>query len=250
MARYNLSRGFGRLFTNTIKLFNKLLKPVEPPRPRTPRPPSPAYEREMQELKRQLEEQRAEIERLKSELMEKQRPVVTEVKVDLKKPKIEQESEPEDVPLPFEVELSDYEQAEDVPEPFEVDTEEPAAEITEADTTYKNFGSPESLEQILNFIGDTDRSGIDETSPFFNLNSLQQKALVLDYVQFQHEANPSLFYKGKKALELENVPIWGAEFERFINNTIEFNNTTSGDGVFNTAGMDDLLSELVEEFEI
>ena len=79
---------------------------------------------------------------------------------------------------------------------------------------------------------------------------MQQRALVIDYVEFQHEANPSLFYKGKKALELENVPIWGAEFERFVNNTIEFHNTAAPDGNFTANEWDNIIDDLVDDLDV
>lgn len=253
MARNNTSRGFGRLVTSTLKLLNKIFNRPAPksqaPQPtpkrqrpapprQTPQRPAPSdYEREIQELKRQLQEKEAEIEQLKTEL--KKTPPVP--------------SEEEITPEIFEIpSLPEPEEEEITPEIYEIPSlpEESTESAPEIDTTYRNFGAEDSLNQILDFLGDANRSGVSESSAFFTLDAMQQRALVIDYVEFQHEANPSLFYKGKKALELENVPIWGAEFERFVNNTIEFHNTAAPDGNFTANEWDNIIDDLVDEFDV
>ena len=123
--------------------------------------------------------------------------------------------------------------------PYEIKDEEPQA------FTYKDFGSNESLDVLIDFLK-SDISGVATDSEFFNMDPTDQKFLLLDYVQFQHESNPALFYKGKKSLELENVPIWGAEFDRFVKNTIEFNDTTAGYSTSDVSGIDDHLSDYIE----
>ena len=136
--------------------------------------------------------------------------------------------------------------------PYEIKDEEPTPPTSEKepedyqDLTYKNFGSDESLDILMDFLSDTNLSGVSPDSPFFDMSKTDQKVLLLDYVQFQHDSNPALFYKGKERLSLENVPIWGSEFTRFINNTVEFNNTTSFDTDFDMSGIDDLLDDYIE----
>ncbi len=261
MARRKLSAGIGRLVTNTLKLVNRIFgkakKPTRAtrsPRPKRPAPPQVEYQQtiittppvitkppvdastyqdQINELKKIIEQQQREIEQLKAEQEEARR----------------RESEPideEDAP-PFEI-LDDEE---DEP-PFEIkddEEDEPPFEIKDDEQTYTfdDLGSEESLNYLTDFLKDANLSGVDPESPFFGMSTMQQHFILLDYIQFQHDANPSLFYNGKERLDLVNVPIWGAEFDRFINNMSEFGNTNTGDGRFDD-DLPDWLNDLIDEY--
>ena len=133
----------------------------------------------------------------------------------------------------------------DLPYQYKEPDTEPAPEREEIDTTYKNLGSEESLNVLIDFLNDFELSGIPEDSAFFGLAPIEQRFMLLDYIQFQHDANPSLFYKGKKALALENVPIWGDEFERYVNNSMGFADITpDGAGNIDVSFLDDLIESI------
>lgn len=253
MARFNLSTSIKRLVSTSIKLLSKAFKPTaparpsvapNPPRPR-PIPPQPVpqtdYQKQIEALIQQNEAQARKI----AELEERQKEL--QQLLDNKPPKPEHVI-PTDLKTEVESFTEDdlpYEIKDDTPEfgpddlPYEIQDEEPTA------FTYKDFGSNESLDVLIDFLK-SDISGVATDSEFFNMDPTDQKFLLLDYVQFQHESNPALFYKGKKSLELENVPIWGAEFDRFVKNTIEFNDTTAGYSTPDVSGIDDLLSDYIE----
>lgn len=246
MARRKLSAGIGRLVTNTLKLVNRISgkakKPTgatRSPRPKRPAPPQVEYQQtiittppvitkppidastyqdQINELKRIIEQQQREIEQLKAEQEEARR------------------REAEKIEPPSEI-LDDEE---DQP-PFEIIDDENLS------YTFDDLGSTESLNYLTDFLKDTNLSGISPDSPFFDLPTTQQHFILLDYIQFQHDANPSLFYEGKKKLDLVNVPIWGSEFDRFIDNMSEFGNTNTGDGQFDDA-LPDWLNDLIDEY--
>lgn len=202
-------------------------------KPRAKRPTT-AGQAEVNELKQRVKELEARNKELEQLLLSK-KPVIEEI-ITPEALKSEVESFTED-DLPYEIK-------DDTPEfgpddlPYEIQDEPQAF-------TYKDFGSNESLDVLIDFLK-SDISGVATDSEFFNTDPTDQKFLLLDYVQFQHESNPALFYKGKKSLELENVPIWGAEFDRFVKNTIEFNDTTAGYSTPDVSGIDDLLSDYIE----
>ena len=204
---------------------------VKKPRAKRPTTAGQAQVNELRQRVKELEARNKELEQL---LLSK-KPVIEEI-ITPEALKSEVESFTED-DLPYEIK-------DDVPEfgpddlPYEI-KDEPQA------FTYKDFGSNESLDVLIDFLK-SDISGVATDSEFFNMDPTDQKFLLLDYVQFQHESNPALFYKGKKSLELENVPIWGAEFDRFVKNTIEFNDTTAGYSTPDVSGIDDLLTDYIE----
>ena len=205
---------------------------VKKPRAKRPTTAGQAQVNELRQRVKELEARNKELEQL---LLSK-KPVIEEI-ITPEALKSEVESFTED-DLPYEIK-------DDVPEfgpddlPYEIKDEEPKV------FTYKDFGSNESLDVLIDFLK-SDISGVATDSEFFNMDPTDQKFLLLDYVQFQHESNPALFYKGKKSLELENVPIWGAEFDRFVKNTIEFNDTTAGYSTPDVSGIDDLLTDYIE----
>ena len=267
MPRRKLSAGLGRLVTNTIKLVNRIFGRAETParatpspRPQRPTPPviqqtviskspiipGPTYQSQIDELKKIIEQQRREIEQLKAERDEARRRETEEIE-----PPFEVMDEPTDdtprrTPEPAPVDVSD----EDDELPFEyTGPDEDWKAPTDEDTAYtwQNFGSVASLDYLTDFLKNTDLSGVRVDSPFFNLPPIQQHFVLIDYVQYQHDANPALFYEGKKKVELENVPIWGAEFDRFIDNMTNFGNTDTGDGRFDD-NLPDWVSNLIEEY--
>lgn len=258
MARRKLSAGIGRLVTNTLKLVNRIFgkakKPTmatQSPRPERPEPPyfdiqqtvitkppvitkpsvndNSAYQDQINELKKIIEQQQREIEQLKAEREETRRREAEKIE-----PPSEILDDEEDQP-PFEI----IDDEEDQP-PFEIKDDEQTY-------TFDDLGSTESLNYLTDFLKDTNLSGIRPDSPFFDLPTTQQHFILLDYIQFQHDANPSLFYEGKKRLDLVNVPIWGSEFDRFIDNMAEFGNTNTGDGQFDDA-LPDWLNDLIDEY--
>lgn len=266
----NVADAFGRLIKNTVRLVNRIFNQSKV-KPEQPKPPKQAtrrssrsdYEKRIKELERQVQEQQKQIELLEAQRRIEERnaqvdaflrehgmedlPLWQAVKklnydIDTLQPLPEPEPEPEpaavDEPTPPEVPQFSEDDL-----PYEI-----IDDTTDADTTYKNFGSIESLVTIINFLQNEDISGVPADSPFFDLSPMEQKYLLLDYIEYQHDANPALFYKGRKALELENVPIWGAEFERFVEQNALFEGTTSGDGTFNTSGIDTWLDEVIEEY--
>ena len=246
MARRNLFTSIKRLVTNALRLLSpsasrpSRVQPAQPQPPavkpsvKKPEPVAPSeYEKIIEELKKQNEELTRRVNELE-EAVKVNAPITPEQPTP---EPITAALEPVDFAeddLPFEVDLSDV-PTEEKPEPVDVDT------------TYKNFGSEDSLDVLTDFLKNTDLSGLDPDSPFFSMDPLEQKFMLLDYVQFQHDANPALFYKGKRSLELENVPIWGSEFDRFVNNTVEFNDLSHGDGYISDPGMQDWLDEYIEE---
>lgn len=222
--RYNLFSAIKRAVTSILRLTPKTKTPrsaTRTKRPQTPKikPETPQiapaipseYQKIIEELRRENEQLRQQIETL------------------TKEPALEPQTEAAPV----------YSE-DDLPYLVEDDTDKEPI-----DTTYKNFGSDDSLDVLIDFIGDSALSGVPKDSKFFNLSPVEQKFMLLDYVQFQHDANPALFYKGKKALALENVPIWGDEFERFVTNTTDFNSITPDDaGNINDEFVDYLIDTL------
>lgn len=249
MARRSLYAGIKKLVTSALRLLTPK-KPEfpegirKPPRRRTPKPSPEAsyYEQQIAALKKQLEEQQRTIEQLQSRL-ELEEDTSELLPVEYAKPQ-----EPETAPEPVKTEPEPVEYGEDdLPYEYtgeDIDTSEPP----EIDTTYKNFGSDDSLDVLVDFLKNTDLSGVPSDSPFYDMDMIDQKYLLLDYVQFQHDSNPSQFYKGKRPLPLENVDIWGDEFDRFVRNTVEFNNINTGDGIINTGSLSDYgLDDYIEE---
>lgn len=244
MARFNLYSSIKRAVTNLLRLASKAAAPAPAPKVKRPKPPevtppAPApvpptdYEKVIEELRQKIEAQNKQIEELKAQL---------------KEPSFKAQLNEDDLP---------YEIKDDIPSqefnfseddlPYEVVEEEPTETPetpAEYENVYKNFGSEESLDVLINFLGDTNLSGISPNSAFFDMDPLQQKMLLLDYVEFQHDANPSLFYKGRKALSLENVPIWGSEFDRYIDTTLNFDGLSpDGSGSIDISYLDDLITE-------
>ena len=238
--KYNLFSAIKRAVTSILRLTPKTKTPRPATRTKKPRTPkikpetpqiAPAipseYQKIIDELRRENEQLKQQIETLTKEPETESAPVYSE----------------DD--LPYLIEDDTPEQSfdfseDDLPYLVEDDTEKEPV-----DTTYKNFGSDDSLDVLIDFIGDSALSGVPEDSEFFNLSPVEQKFMLLDYVQFQHDANPALFYKGKKALALENVPIWGDEFERFVNNTTDFIGITQDDaGNINDDFVDYLIDTL------
>ena len=270
MARRKLSAGIGRLISSTYKLVNRIFGKAEKPprktrspRPKKPEPPyfeiqqtvitkppvitkpsvndNAAYQDQINELKKIIEQQQREIEQLKAEREETRRREAEKIE-----PPSEILDDEEDQP-PFEI----IDDEEDQP-PFEIiddEEDQPPFEIKDDEQTYTfdDFGSTESLNYLRDFLKDTNLSGIRPDSPFFNMSEVQQQFLLIDYVQYQHDANPSLFYEGKEKLDLVNVPIWGSEFDRFIDNMSEFGNTNDGDGRFDDT-LPDWLNDLIDEY--
>lgn len=232
MARLSLHSSIKKLVQTSVKLLSKVMPKVKKPRAKRPTTAGQAQVNELKQRVKELEARNKELEQL---LLSK-KPVIEEI-ITPEALKSEVESFTED-DLPYEIK-------DEVPEfgpddlPYEIKDEEPQA------FTYKDFGSNESLDVLIDFLK-SDISGVATDSEFFNMDPTDQKFLLLDYVQFQHESNPALFYKGKKSLELENVPIWGAEFDRFVKNTIEFNDTTAGYSTPDVSGIDDLLTDYIE----
>ena len=232
MARLSLHSSIKKLVETSVKLLSKVMPKVKKPRAKRPTTAGQAQVNELRQRVKELEARNKELEQL---LLSK-KPVIEEI-ITPEALKSEVESFTED-DLPYEIK-------DDVPEfgpddlPYEIKDEEPKV------FTYKDFGSNESLDVLIDFLK-SDISGVATDSEFFNMDPTDQKFLLLDYVQFQHESNPALFYKGKKSLELENVPIWGAEFDRFVKNTIEFNDTTAGYSTPDVSGIDDLLTDYIE----
>ena len=255
MARFNLNTSIKKLVTASVRLLSKAFKPTAPARPSVfpkqprlrPQTPQPVpdndyWKKQIEALIQQNQAQArriAELENRQKELQEL---------IDNKPP------EPEHItPADLESEVESfteddlpYEIKDDVPEfgpddlPYEIKDDEPI------DTTYKNFGSDDSINTLLEFLRDTKLSGISPESPFFDMDPLDQKFILLDYVQFQHDSNPALFYKGRRSLALENVPIWGSEFDRYVSNAYEFDNIQN-DGTgknIDLSWMDDLLTEI------
>lgn len=231
MARLSLHSSIKKLVQTSVRLLSKVMPKVKKPRAKRPTTAGQAQVNELRQRVKELEARNKELEQL---LLSK-KPVIEEI-ITPEALKSEVESFTED-DLPYEIK-------DDTPEfgpddlPYEI-KDEPQA------FTYKDFGSNESLDVLIDFLK-SDISGVATDSEFFNMDPTDQKFLLLDYVQFQHESNPALFYKGKKSLELENVPIWGAEFDRFVKNTIEFNDTTAGYSTPDVSGIDDLLSDYIE----
>lgn len=250
MARRSLYTGIKKLVTSALRLLTPK-KPEfsegvrRPPRMKTPKPSAESsyYEQQIAALKKQLEEQQRTIEQLQSRLQ------LEEDTSELLTVEYEKEPQkPETTPEPVKTEPEPVEYGEnDLPYEYtgeDIDTTEPV----EIDTTYKNFGSDDSLDVLVDFLKNTDLSGVSSDSPFLDMDPIDQKFLLLDYVQFQHDSNPALFYKGKRPLPLENVPIWGSEFDRFVQNTTDFNNLTAGDGYINTDSLADYgLDEYIED---
>ena len=240
MARFNLYTSIKKAVTSFLKLAIKAAKPTPAPKVKrskapevTPPAPVPApvsqYEKMIEELKKTVEEQNKRIEELEAKLKEPAEAL--------------QFSEDD---LPYEIKddipTQEFNFSED-DLPYEILDDEPIKEPLE--NTYKNFGSDDSLEVLVNFLTDTNLSGVSPDSPFFDMKPLQQKMLLLDYVEFQHDANPSLFYKGRKSLSLENVPIWGDEFNRFVSTTLNFQDITpDGSGDIDISWINDLMTEI------
>lgn len=247
MAKYNLFSSIKRAVASLLRLTTATKKPTTSPTTKAPKPKAPKiapeppqiapvtpsqYEKIIEELKRQNEELKRRVDQLEQERITPPAP------------------EPIIEPAPI---LSE----DDLPYMVEEDTPAPSFEYSEddlpymvkddetIDTTYKNLGSEESLNVLIDFLKDYELSGIPENSAFFGLTHIKQRFMLLDYIQYQHDANPSLFYKGKKALALENVPIWGEEFERFVNNSMGFDSITS-DGADNidVSFLDDLIESI------
>lgn len=259
MPRRKLSAGLGRLVTNTLKLVNRIFgtsRGTPTPRPRRPTPPDiqqtvitkppvitsspiiegPSYQNEIDELKKIIEQQQREIEKLKAEREELRQREVEEIEPPFE---IIDNTPDEEIEPPFEI------KDEEIEPPFEIiDDTAPGDELS---YTFEDLGSKESLDYLTNFLKDTDLSGISPDSPFFDMSAIQQQFILIDYVQYQHDANPSLFYEGKKKVDLVNVPIWGAEFDRFIDNMTEFGNTNTGDGRFDDI-LPDWVNDLIEEY--
>lgn len=266
MSRHKLSAGLGRLVTNTIKLVNRIFGRAEPPpratpspRPQRPTPPviqqtviskspivqDPTYQNQIDELKKIIEQQQREIEQLKAEREEARRREAEEIEPPFEVMDEPIEDTPRRTPEPAPVDVSD----EDDELPFEYTGPDEDWKVPAEDTdyTWQNFGSVASLDYLTDFLKNTELSGVRVDSPFFNLPPIQQHFILIDYVQYQHDANPALFYQGKKKVELENVPIWGAEFDRFIDNMTDFGNTNTGDGRFGDT-LPDWLNDLIEEY--
>jgi len=266
MPRRKLSAGLGRLVTNTIKLVNRIFGKAETPRatpsprPQRPTPPviqqtviskspiiqGPTYQNQIDELKKIIEQQQREIEQLKAERDEARRREAEEIEPPFEVMDEPIADTPSRTPEPAPVDVSD----EDDELPFEyTGPDEDWKAPTDEDTAYtwQNFGSVASLDFLMGFLKNTELSGVRVDSPFFNMPPIQQHFILIDYVQFQHDANPALFYEGKKKVELENVPIWGAEFDRFIDNMTDFGSTNTGDGRFDDS-LPDWVGDLIEEY--
>lgn len=269
MPRRKLSAGLGRLVTNTIKLVNRIFGKAEQspmatpsPRPQRPTPPviqpttitkgptfdgpsyGPTYQQQIDELKRIVEQQKKEIEQLQAERDELRRHEVEEIEPPFEVMDEPLPDTPSRTPEPAPVDVSDDDEL-----PFEYTgpDEEWNTPADDDSYTWQNFGSVASLDYLTNFLKDTELSGVRADSPFFDLPQIQQHFILVDYVQYQHDANPSLFYDGKKKVELVNVPIWGAEFDRFIDNMTGFGNTNTGDGRFDD-NLPEWMNDLIEEY--
>lgn len=269
MPRRKLSAGLGRLVTNTIKLVNRIFGKAEQPpgatpspRPQRPTPPviqqtviskspiiqGPTYQNQIDELKKIIEQQQREIEQLKAEREEARRREAEEIEPPFEVMDEPTADTPSRTPEPAPVDVSD----EDDELPFEYtgpDEDWKAPTDDEPSYTWQNFGSVASLDFLTGFLKNTELSGVRVDSPFFNMSQIQQHFILIDYVQYQHDANPSVFYdEHGNRLELINVPIWGAEFDRFIDNMTDFGNTNTGDGRFNDDNLPDWVSDLIEEY--
>lgn len=242
--KYNLFSAIKRAVTSILRLTPKTKTPR--PATRTKRPKTPKIKPETPKIAPAIP---SEYQKIIEELRRENEQLKQQIETLTKEPALEPQTEAapvyseDDLPYLIEDDIPaqsfDFSE-DDLPYLVEDDTEKEPI-----DTTYKNFGSDDSLDVLIDFIGNSALSGVPEGSEFFNLSPIEQKFMLLDYVQFQHDANPALFYKGKKALSLENVPIWGDEFERFVTNTTNFNGITSDDaGNINDDFVDYLIDTL------
>ena len=242
--KYNLFSSIKRAVTSLLRLTPKAK--TTPPATKTKRPQTPKIKPEPPQIAPAIP---SEYQKIIDELRRENEQLRQQIESLTKEPAPEPQTETAPIfsedDLPYLIEDDTPEQSFDFSEddlPYLIEDE---PEKKPVDTTYKNLGSDDSLEVLIDFIGDSTLSGVPEDSEFFNLSPIEQKFMLLDYVQFQHDANPALFYKGKKALSLENVPIWGDEFNRFVTNTTNFNDITpDGAGDINIDFIDDLLENI------
>ena len=144
----------------------------------------------------------------------------------LPEPEIE---EPWEVPEPDET----IEEPWEVPEPDQ-ETEEPW-EVPDYDyyeddrPEWEKLGMTEdhynNLQDIIRMI--TDFELIDQNSLFNNIPHPTDILYMDEYIQYQYDQDPSMFYDPEEHKErfdaewLSNLPIWGSEFEYWLQQKIE-----------------------------
>ena len=144
-----------------------------------------------------------------------------------------EEPEPEE---PWEVPEEPVEEPWEVPEPdetIEEPWEVPDYDYNEDDRPeWEKLGMSEAqynnLKDIISMI--TDFGLIDENSLFNNIPHPTDIIYMDEYIQYQYDQDPSMFYDPETHEErfdaewLSNLPIWGTEFEYWLQQRIDIDN--------------------------
>lgn len=139
------------------------------------------------------------------------------------------ETAPESVEKPFEIEQpeSDFfteNFGEEIEKPFEDDEIFEVEELPEYSDNVK-----ENLDNIINTLYDADLFTPD--TAFNTLDNEWKQIYINAYIQYQYDLNPYQFYPAENAPDISdaekiaNIDIWGDEFENWLLNQMQIDNT-------------------------